>query len=156
MILLNGKLASCSTGGVVWLFKMPPLPHSSHWRHILYKYINVWMKRSLILWRMIAPLRTDCTDSDRQCCRDEPKTEQTLGWRGENCVLVAAYSNRTSSVIFFRMKNRSLTNIKCVSQYAWRVFPPAPLYLIVCLNKIPLFLRKKKIEIERSWWGQGL
>lgn len=34
--------------------------------------------------------------------------------------------------------------------------PPAPLYLIVCLNKIPLFLRKKKIEIERSWWGQGL
>ena len=39
---------------------------------------------------------TDCTDSDRQCCRDERKTERTLAWRGENCVLVAAYSDRTS------------------------------------------------------------
>ena len=33
--------------------------------------------------------------------------------------------------------------------------PPAPLYSIVCLNKIPLSLRKKKIEIERSWLNEG-
>ena len=121
--MLNRKLASCSTGGVVWLSKCHPLPTlpiegiflnnilMSEWKGAW--FYEGWLRHwGLIVLIQIGSAAGMSGRPNRLWVR-EGRT--ACWWLHTVTEHLLSYS--------FDWKI-ALTNIKYVSQYAWRVFSP--------------------------------